>query len=48
MISLFTIVPDVQSVISTKSIKLEFGAGVTYLIRTNKITEAKILQQYKK
>lgn len=48
MISLFAIVPDVQSVISTKSIKLEFGAGVTYLIRTNKITEAKILQQYKK
>ncbi len=48
MISLFAIVPDVQSVISTKSVKLELGAGVTYLIRTNKITEAKILQQYKK
>lgn len=48
MVSLFTIVPDVTSVISTKSIKLEYGFGITYLIRTNKITEAKILQQYKK
>jgi len=48
MISLFGIVPDVTSAAATKSIKLEYGAGVTYLIRTNKITEAKILQQYKK
>ena len=47
-ISLFAIVPDVASVINTKSIKLEYGAGITYLIKTNKITEAKILQQYKK
>jgi hypothetical protein len=48
VISLFGIVPDVASAASTKSIKLEYGAGITYLIRTNKITEAKILQQYKK
>jgi len=48
MISLYGIVPDVSTVLSTKSVKLEYGLGITYLIRTNKITEAKILQQYKK
>lgn len=48
MISLFAVVPDVSTVLQTKSVKFEYGAGVTYLIRTNKITEAKILQQYKK
>ncbi|MBR5984419.1 MAG: hypothetical protein IK025_11965 [Bacteroidales bacterium] len=48
VISLFAIVPDVSSAVATTSIKLEYGAGLTYLIRTNKITEAKILQQYKK
>lgn len=48
MISLFAIVPDAQSIGKTKSIALEYGAGITYLIKTNKITEAKILQQYKK
>ena len=47
MISLFGIVPDVSS-IGKANFALEYGAGVTYLIRTNKITEAKILQQYKK
>ena len=50
MISLFGIIPDVATYFSIGSMKpkAEFGAGVTYLIRTNKITEAKILQQYKK
>ncbi|MBO7480687.1 MAG: hypothetical protein J6T63_01110 [Bacteroidales bacterium] len=48
MISIFGIVPDISTALATKSIKLEYGAGVTYLIRTKKITEAKILQQYKK
>lgn len=48
MISLFGIVPDVSSAVNTKSLKLQYGGGITYLIRTNKITEAKILQQYKK
>ena len=46
VISLFAIVPDASCAIATKSAKLEYGAGLTYLIRTNKITEAKILQQY--
>ncbi len=47
MISLFGIVPDVSS-IGKAGIAWEAGAGITYLIKTNKITEAKILQQYKK
>ncbi len=47
-ISLFAIVPDISSMSGSKSIALEYGAGLTYLIKTNKITEAKILQQYKK
>ncbi|MBO7572116.1 MAG: hypothetical protein J6T48_08185 [Bacteroidales bacterium] len=48
VVSLYGIVPDVNCTLATKSIRLEYGLGVTYLIRTNKITEAKILQQYKK
>lgn len=48
MLSIFALVPDVTNIANTKSIKVQFGAGVTYLIKTNKITEAKILQQYKK
>ncbi len=48
MISLFAIIPDAQSIGKTKSIAIEFGGGITYLIKTNKISEAKILQQYKK
>ncbi len=48
MISIFAIAPDISSAIKTKTFALEYGAGLTYLIKTNKITEAKILQQYKK
>ena len=48
MLSIFALVPDITNIAAVKSVKVQFGAGVTYLIKTNKITEAKILQQYKK
>lgn len=48
VISLFGIAPNASCAIATKSLAFEYGAGVTYLIRSKKITEAKILQQYKK
>lgn len=49
MISIFAIAPDVQTYAKNfKPIRFSLGAGITYLIRTNKITEAQILQQYKK
>ena len=48
MISIFAMVPDIQNFINHPGMYYSCGAGLTYIIKTNKITEAQILQQYKK
>lgn len=48
MLSIYAAVPDIQNYINHPGLYYSCGVGLTYIIKTNKITEAKILQQYKK
>ncbi len=49
MISIFASVQDITNFSEfSNQIPLTYGAGISYLIRTHKVTEAQILQQYKK